>query len=142
MELVARLISPSDIAVINLKAALPSEIQTYPIHENNNFSGDYYRLGFGERNNSNNRTIANPHFRFFNERDEVVELNDQFSKSGDSGGPIFIVKDKSIYLVAIHSTFSSGPQGEFSYNPLVSKHLDWINSKTRKNTLDQEHLSH
>ena len=131
-----------DIAFINLKTALPSNIQTYPIYTDHNFIGDYYRLGFGERNHNNNRTIANPNFRYFNERDQVVELNDQFSKSGDSGGPIFIMKDKSIYLLAIHSTFSTGPQGEFSYNPLVSKYRDWINSKTRKNTHDQGHLSH
>lgn len=132
----------NDIAVITLKTALPADIQIYPIYSDHNFIGDYYRLGFGERNHNNNRTIANPNFRYFNQRDKVVELNDQFSKSGDSGGPIFIKKDKSIYLLAIHSTFSTGPQGEFSYNPLVSNYLDWINSKTRKNTHDQGHLSH
>jgi hypothetical protein len=33
-----------------------------------------------------------------------------------------------MYLVAIHSTLSFGPEGKHSYNPLLSSHREWIAS--------------
>lgn len=124
----------NDIAKIRLKKKLPSSIIFHPVYPKDDITGDFIRFGFGERNKSNNRTVITPKFRFVNILHKVIELDDHFSMSGDSGGPIFLIKKNKIYLLAIHSTFSKGPQGEFSYNPLVNKYLDWINSGIRKKT--------
>lgn len=124
----------NDIAFIKLKNKLPEHIIIHPVYQHDEVTGDFIRFGFGERNQKNNRTVVTPKFRFVNHLHKVIELDDSYSKSGDSGGPIFLLKDNKIYVLAVHSTFSRGPQGEFSYNPLVNKYLNWINLETRKNT--------
>jgi hypothetical protein len=58
--------------------------------------------------------------------EDVIELDDKFSMSGDSGGPVFIEIEGHISILAIHSTFSFGPEGYFSLNPLLSKETSWI----------------
>lgn len=121
-----------DIAKITLKNPLPKSIQIHPLYLKKKIEGRFVRFGFGERNSLNNRTIITPSFKFFDLPNKLIQLNDQYSKSGDSGGPIFLIdKNEHAFLLAIHSTFSSGPQGEFSYNPLVGQYLDWINARTR-----------
>lgn len=123
----------NDIAQITLKKALPKSIHIHGIYNSNKILGKLIRLGFGERNSLNNRTVITPSFKFYDEEKKIIELNDHFSKSGDSGGPIFLSNDEGIFLLAIHSTFSSGPQGEYSFNPLVGKYTDWIElAKTKK----------
>jgi len=124
----------NDIAKITLSKKLPNSIVFHPIYTKDEVTGDFIRFGFGERNKTNNRTVITPKFRFVNHLHKVIELDDHFSISGDSGGPIFLLQKNKIYLLAIHSTFSRGPQGEYSFNPLVNKYLDWINSETRKKT--------
>lgn len=116
----------NDIAKITMKLPLPTFIRLYPIHEGNIVIGDIYRFGFGARNKINARTVITPKFRRINIAEEVVELDDTFSRSGDSGGPIFVQRDDKIQILAIHSTFSHGPQGKFSFNPLLSAYLPWI----------------
>lgn len=129
----------NDIALIHLKEKLPSHIVIHPIYQKDEVTGDFIRFGFGQRNDKNNRTVVTPKFRYVNHPHKVIELDDTYSRSGDSGGPVFLIKDNKIYILAIHSTFSRGPQGEFSYNPLVNKYLQWINSETRTNTQNQAH---
>ena len=124
----------NDIAKIELKTKLPNTIIYHPVYTKDDITGDFIRFGFGERNNTNNRTVTTPKFRYVNIPHKVIELDDRFSMSGDSGGPVFLIKNNMIYLLAVHSTFSQGPQGEYSYNPLVNKYFDWINTKIRKNT--------
>lgn len=116
----------SDLAKITLKDKLPKDIQYHPIYEGNKIFGNLYRFGFGERNKKNLRTVITPTLRRLNIDDEVIELNDQFSRSGDSGGPIFMQKGSDIHLLAIHSTFSYGPEGNYSLNPLLAAYLPWI----------------
>lgn len=124
----------NDIAKIKLKTKLPDSIIFHPIYMKDEVTGDFIRFGFGQRDKKNNRTVVTPKFRFVNHLHKVIELDDHYSISGDSGGPIFLIKDKKIYLLAVHSTFSRGPQGEYSFNPLVNKYLNWINLQTRKKT--------
>lgn len=124
----------NDIAVIKLQNKLPSHIIIHPIYQKDEVTGDFIRFGFGKRDEKNNRTVVTPKFRFVNHLHKVIELDDSYSMSGDSGGPVFLLKDGRIFVLAVHSTFSQGPQGEFSYNPLVNKYLNWINSETRKST--------
>jgi secreted trypsin-like serine protease len=116
----------NDIARLKLKESLPSDIIIQPIFKDKSLTGDIYRFGFGARDKKNIRTVITPKFKFLNFRDSVLELDDTFSYSGDSGGPIFVKNGDEIKLVAIHSTFSHGPQGRFSFNPLVSAYLPWI----------------
>jgi V8-like Glu-specific endopeptidase len=116
----------ADVAKIHLKEKLPSSIVLYPIWESNLVIGNLFRLGFGGRNKKNNRTVITPIFKQVDYKEQVVELNDKYSRSGDSGGPVYLQKDGKFYILAIHSTFSHGPQGEFSYNPLLAPYLSWI----------------
>lgn len=116
----------ADLAKINLKAPLPEEIKIHPIYKGKKISGNLLRFGFGERKKQNIRTVATPMLRNLNIEEEVIELNDEFSKSGDSGGPIFMQKGDEISLLAIHSTFSFGPEGNYSLNPFLSAYVPWI----------------
>ena len=117
----------ADLARIKLADKLPASTTIYPILKNeNNFKGKLLRVGYGSRYQNNVRTLITPQFKALKTEDKVLELDDMYSYSGDSGGPIFIQRDGQMYLVAIHSTLSYGPEGKFSYNPLVSSRKDWI----------------
>jgi secreted trypsin-like serine protease len=116
----------SDIAKIIMAEPIPPFVHLIPIYEGNMVSGQLYRFGFGERNNKNNRTVITPKFRKMNLKEKILEVDDKFSRSGDSGGPIFMQRGQEIYLLAIHSTFSHGPQGEYSLNPRLASYLSWI----------------
>lgn len=117
----------ADLARIKLADKLPESTMIYPILKNeSNFKGKLLRVGFGARSNSNIRTLITPQFKSLKNAEKVLELDDMYSYSGDSGGPIFIQREGQMYLVAIHSTLSYGPAGKFSYNPLVSGQRDWI----------------
>jgi hypothetical protein len=116
----------SDLAKITMKEKLPGFINLYPIYEGNKITGQLYRFGFGERNKKNLRTVITPTLRRLNVEEEVLELNDQFSKSGDSGGPVFMQNGNQISILAVHSTFSHGPEGNYSLNPFLQTYLPWI----------------
>ena len=116
----------NDIAKLSLRYELPSDINIYPIHKEKFIVGKLFRFGFGARDKTNIRTVITPTYRRVNTIENVLELDDTFSRSGDSGGPIFVRNGNDIKLVAVHSTFSHGPEGRFSYNPLVSSYLPWI----------------
>jgi V8-like Glu-specific endopeptidase len=116
----------NDIAKIELADSLPASIKIYPIFEGKEVKGDVLRFGFGARNKKNLRTVITPKFRRLNFAEEVVELDDTFSRSGDSGGPIYLENGTDIKVLAIHSTFSHGPQGRYSFNPMLSAYKDWI----------------
>ncbi|HXH73834.1 MAG TPA: trypsin-like serine protease [Bacteriovoracaceae bacterium] len=116
----------ADIAKIVMKDKLPSFIRLLPIYEGFMVTGNILRFGFGAREGKNIRTVVTPRFRKMNLQEQVLELDDKFSRSGDSGGPIFMENGQDIKLVAIHSTFSHGPEGEFSLNPRLAAYLSWI----------------
>ena len=117
----------ADLAKIKLAEKLPESTMIFPILKNEtNFKGKILRVGFGARANSNIRTLITPQFKDIKANEKVLELDDMYSYSGDSGGPIFIQRDGQMYLAAIHSTLSYGPEGKFSFNPLVSGQKDWI----------------
>lgn len=118
-----------DIAKIKIKGELPSDTKFFPIIKNNKkLNGKVLRLGFGARGSQNTRTLVNPSFKNLRLHEDVLELNDMYSYSGDSGGPVFIQDRGEMYLVAIHSTFSFGPEGKYSFNPLLATHRAWIHS--------------
>ena len=117
-----------DLAKIQLKDKLPTYIHNFPIFESADIQGKLFRFGFGERNKKNARTVVTPNIKRINTQDNMLELNDKYSYSGDSGGPVYLKKGNSTYVLAIHSTFSFGPQGNFSFNPLLAPHLSWIYS--------------
>jgi hypothetical protein len=116
----------SDVAKIMLKEKINSSILIYPIYEGTVISGNLFRLGFGERDKKNNRTIITPTFREINPYEKFVVLNDMYSRSGDSGGPVYVQQGTKTFILAIHSTLSSGPEGVYSYNPLLAPYLSWI----------------
>ncbi len=115
-----------DIAKIMMAEKIPAFVHLLPIFEGNMVSGQLYRFGFGERDHKNVRTVVTPKFRKMNLAEKVLEVDDKFSRSGDSGGPIFMKDGQNISLLAIHSTFSHGPEGEFSMNPRLASYLSWI----------------
>jgi V8-like Glu-specific endopeptidase len=117
----------SDLAKIKLKDELPPGIQFFPIIKNDGqLNGKILRLGFGARGNKNVRTLVTPEVRKIRSLEKVLELNDTYSYSGDSGGPVFMQSNGQMYLIAIHSTLSFGPEGKHSFNPLISSHREWI----------------
>ncbi len=116
----------SDLAKIVIKDPLPPRTNIWPIMEGTKLLGTIYRFGFGERNNKNVRTLITPFIRKLNPQESVLELNDYFSRSGDSGGPVFLINGPEISLLAIHSTFSFGPEGNYSLNPLLGPYTSWI----------------
>ena len=116
----------ADLAKISLNKPLPPDIEIHSIYKGRKISGNILRFGFGARDKQNVRTVATPMLRNLNIEEEVIELNDEFSKSGDSGGPIFMQKGDDISLLAIHSTFSFGPEGNYSLNPLLAAYIPWI----------------
>ena len=119
----------SDLAKIKMKDELPKGTKFFPIiKEDKNLNGKLLRLGFGSRGQNNVRTLVNPEFKMIRNQEKVLELNDMYSYSGDSGGPIFLQNKGQMYLVAIHSTLSFGPEGKHSFNPLLSTHREWIAS--------------
>jgi len=117
----------SDIAKIKLKGELPKGTMIYPIIKKDRpLEGKILRLGYGARGTNNVRTLVQPEFKTVRTQEKTLELNDMFSYSGDSGGPIFLQDHGQMYLIAIHSTLSFGPEGKHSYNPLLSTHREWI----------------
>lgn len=119
----------NDMAKITMKEKLPGFIKIHKIQAVKNgdiIYGNIYRFGFGERNKKNLRTVVTPGLRRVNNLEDVLELNDEFSRSGDSGGPVFIQNGTDVKILAVHSTFSTGPQGNFSLNPLLGSQLSWI----------------
>lgn len=117
----------SDIAKIKLKGKLPKDTMFFPIiKKDSDLSGKILRLGFGARDNKNLRTLITPAFKAVRTHEKVLELSDTYSYSGDSGGPVFLQKGAQMYLVAIHSTLSFGPEGKHSFNPLLSSHRNWL----------------
>lgn len=119
----------SDLAKIKLKSELPADTKFYPIiKKDSKLTGTLMRLGFGARGAKNVRTLVNPEFKNIREIEKVLELNDMYSYSGDSGGPVFLQNQGQMYLVAIHSTLSFGPDGKYSFNPLLSSHREWIHA--------------
>jgi V8-like Glu-specific endopeptidase len=117
----------SDLAKIKLKEELPDGIMIYPIiKKEKNLDGKILRLGFGSRGQKNIRTLVNPVYKNVRKEEKVLELNDMYSYSGDSGGPVFLQSGAHMYLIAIHSTLSFGPEGKYSFNPLLSSHREWI----------------
>lgn len=119
----------SDLAKIKLKGELPKGTRFYPIiKKDTQLEGKILRLGFGARGENNVRTLVTPEFKNIRQMEKTLELNDMYSYSGDSGGPIFLQNNSQMYLVAIHSTLSFGPEGKYSFNPLLSSHREWIAS--------------
>jgi V8-like Glu-specific endopeptidase len=119
----------SDLAKIKMKDLLPTGTKFFPIiKQDSSLNGKLMRLGFGSRGQNNVRTLVNPEFKMIRNQEKVLELNDMYSYSGDSGGPIFLQNKGQMYLVAIHSTLSFGPEGKHSFNPLLSTHREWIAS--------------
>lgn len=116
----------SDLAKIVMKEKLPEFLKIHPIYDGNKIFGNLYRFGYGARDKKNIRTVITPTLRKVNTEEEILELNDKFSMSGDSGGPIFMQKGNEIFILAIHSTFSHGPEGNYSLNPLLGAYLPWI----------------
>jgi hypothetical protein len=116
----------ADLAKITLQEKLPEFIKLCPIHKTTKIFGKLYRFGFGERNKKNLRTVITPTLRRLDSAEGILELNDEYSRSGDSGGPIFLRNGSEITLLAVHSTFSHGPEGNYSLNPLLSTYIPWI----------------
>lgn len=117
----------NDLAKIKLSSPLPEGTNYYSVMKSDrDLSGNFVRIGFGAREEKNARTMITPVFKEVLEPQRILELHDMYSYSGDSGGPVFLQQKGQLYLVAIHSTLSYGPEGRYSYNPLLTRHRDWI----------------
>lgn len=117
-----------DIGVVVLKQKLRSGINYLPILKNLKGHESLHRIGFGGRENGNQKTLVSPiqNFRQYGSWDHqasFVEMEDHFSYSGDSGGPVYAQVGQSYYLVGVHST----KQGNYSFNPVINQTIyDWL----------------
>lgn len=111
----------NDIGKIKLKQNLPSIHKIQKVVDLNNYKKDLYRVGFGLRNGENNLTVIGP-IKNFTTYFDFFETYDEFSYSGDSGGPIFQKSGKGFNLVGIHSTRENSK----CYNLKIFQYLDWI----------------
>lgn len=117
----------NDTAKIKLKKVLPASTTIYPLIKGPfSLEGNFFRLGYGAREGKNIRTLITPSFKDMRQFENTLELNDTYSFSGDSGGPIYLMRNGQLYLVAIHSTYSFGPEGKFSFNPMLPAHRQWL----------------
>ena len=128
----------NDIARIKMAQKLPEGIKYYPIMKKENYAGSLVRLGFGARGEKNIRTMVTPQLKSFRNLENILELEDIYSFSGDSGGPIFLQQKGQMYLIAVHSTLSYGPEGKFSFNPTLSKYKSWIEGTFSSDMLAEE----
>lgn len=116
-----------DLAKVKLASSLPEGTNYYSVLKNDrDLTGNFVRIGYGARNDKNVRTMITPVFKSIHDPQRVLELHDMYSFSGDSGGPVFLQQKGQLFLVAIHSTLSYGPEGKFSFNPLLAAHRSWI----------------
>lgn len=119
-----------DVGVIVLAFQLSPQIQLHSLLTQLNGDEVLFRVGFGGRENQNKMTIISPITHFRSHAREFlgggfIEMYDQYSYSGDSGGPVFAQVNGKIYLVGIHST----KQGSFSFNPMVDREVyNWLSS--------------
>jgi hypothetical protein len=116
----------ADIAVIELKYPYVKLIKTPEINCQKNLWGSFVRLGFGKRLEENQRTSLLLKLKRNLPESSYLEFFETDSQSGDSGGPIYLVNDKKISLLAIHSTLSFGPLGRYSFNPKICSFKKWI----------------
>lgn len=116
-----------DLAKIRLSSPLPESTNYYSVlKDDRDLTGNFVRIGYGARNEKNTRTMITPVFKDVQDPARILELHDMYSYSGDSGGPVFLQQKGQLYLVAIHSTLSHGPEGKYSFNPLLAAHRGWI----------------
>lgn len=88
-----------------------------------------YRIGFGKRANSNKRNVFQMQFKdFFG---EYMTAFDNSGMGGDSGGPVFTIKNEKLELIGVHCGRMLGADGKLeniSYLQLLTTRIqDWIN---------------
>jgi len=88
---------------LKLKKSLPSSINLPELELLKSDRGELTRVGFGMRNEMNSRTVIFP-INQYQIIDTHIDAYDEYSFSGDSGGPIYQEKDGRLFLVGIHST--------------------------------------
>ena len=90
------------------------------------------RVGFGGRDGKNIKTWTNPHYlsTTFNSKNFI--LQDRLSVIGDSGGPIFLVRDNKHILIGLHSTLEGTDK---TYIVNLSYYHDWIYNLERQEVL-------
>ena len=106
-----------DLALVFLPQQLPTNLILYPIypgHVDQAQDVTLYRCGFGLRDGNNLRAVISP-MKIIYADENYFEIEDLFSFPGDSGGPIFMLKNNQFWLVGIQST----KEFERSLNPLV-----------------------
>jgi len=115
----------NDLAVIFLEDNLPHFTNKESIGSNFKITEEsiFERIGFGARNGKNIMTWTNPKFMSVTFNSKNILLNDTLSVIGDSGGPVYIVRDGKHELIGIHSTLEGSDK---TYIVKLSSYIDWI----------------
>lgn len=85
-----------------------------------------YRVGFGGRNQINERQVFKVKVRGVWQGPKTLVVADPESVSGDSGGPLYAVESDQTCVVAVHSTVDFGGAEMISYNPLATHALSLL----------------
>lgn len=114
----------NDIAIVYLSENLPFNVLPAILGQDLIDSpGHYMRVGFGRREGENRKYSFSPSFieRSFNKTS--LCFTDTNALVGDSGGPIYKMSAKGLFLVALHSTLE-GTSKIFTVN--IDHFKDWI----------------
>lgn len=88
-----------------------------------------YRVGFGKRPNGNKRNVFQIQFKSF--FGEYMTAYDNSGMGGDSGGPVFTIKNGQLELIGIHCgrmVDSFGNLENISYLQLLTSRIqNWLN---------------
>lgn len=114
----------NDFGLITLKRRLPTNIKIPAMKNLEGEKSELLRVGFGMRNGVNARTVISAIHQYKNHK-TFIDAYDQYSYSGDSGGPIFLEENEHLFLIGIHST----KEGYNSLNPIITDDvLKWLSS--------------
>lgn len=112
-------LSAYDIGFIRLRAPVYGAARPKPVCRRQHAGESVYRVGFGGRDGYNAKMIFEmPQTNYFNSTQTLV-LQDPYSASGDSGGPVYAIEDGQYCLLGVHSTVSLDRIPQLSYNPFI-----------------------
>jgi hypothetical protein len=103
-----------------------------PVCQQDHWGEAVTRVGFGGREGYNRKMIFSMPEANFLRSTQTLVLEDPYSASGDSGGPIYAVENGEYCLLGVHSTVTLDRVPELSYNPSVRGALTTLNAMMRE----------
>lgn len=128
----SRSYSAFDIGFIRLSQPVRYAYGIKPVCREDHYGESVTRVGFGGRGGYNlKKVFSMPQTNYLRSTQTLV-LEDPYSASGDSGGPIYAVENGQYCLFGVHSTVTLDRSPQLSYNPSVRGALATLQSLMRE----------